>query len=176
MTERTCASCDQTFLPRRKDQRFCSPPCGKRGHRDNKARRCAEPDCERPTRAWGLCAAHYKAQHPNRKQWKKNGDPLVRRAALRKRTQQRRAAKRDPQAELIDRDDIGNRDGWRCGLCAKRVARLLAYPHPMSASLDHIVPLSLGGLHTKANVQIAHLSCNVAKGNRVDGDQLLLFG
>lgn len=34
-------------------------------------------------------------------------------------------------------------------------------------SLDHIVPLSLGGADTRSNVQSAHFSCNTRKGNRV---------
>ena len=37
----------------------------------------------------------------------------------------------------------------------------------MSVSLDHIVPLSLLGPHSRANTRAAHLSCNVARGNRV---------
>jgi len=37
----------------------------------------------------------------------------------------------------------------------------------MSVSLDHIVPVSLGGMHSMANVQCAHLFCNLSKNNRV---------
>ena len=45
----------------------------------------------------------------------------------------------------------------------------LKFPHPMSASVDHIIPLSLpGATDTKANVRLAHLGENVARGNRVD--------
>jgi 5-methylcytosine-specific restriction endonuclease McrA len=36
----------------------------------------------------------------------------------------------------------------------------------MRASVDHIVPLSLGGPHTLDNAQLAHLRCNAIKGNR----------
>lgn len=43
---------------------------------------------------------------------------------------------------------------------------MLVYPNPLSASLDHVVPLAWGGEHTAANVQLAHLKCNVAKGAR----------
>lgn len=124
-----------------------------------------------------LCSKHYKAQHPNRRAWKKNGDPDVRRANLRRKTQKRRAQLAgDLDAQAIDRDDIGERDGWRCGLCRRSVDRSLAYPDPKSASLDHIVPLSLGGLHVLTNVQIAHLECNVAKNNRAADVQPLLVG
>jgi 5-methylcytosine-specific restriction endonuclease McrA len=46
----------------------------------------------------------------------------------------------------------------------------------MGPSLDHIEPLSLGGKHVPENVQITHLACNMAKGNRGGGEQLLLIG
>jgi len=47
----------------------------------------------------------------------------------------------------------------------------LAWPDPMSPSLDHIQPLqpsdgSEPGLHDPDNVQLAHLSCNARKNNR----------
>ncbi|MGW7657827.1 HNH endonuclease [Streptomyces asiaticus] len=59
--------------------------------------------------------------------------------------------------------DVHERDEWACGLCRRPVDPGLAWPHPMSASVDHILPLSQGGSHTLANVQCAHLSCNSRK-------------
>lgn len=172
-----CPQCGVTFTATQTArQRFCSVRCQKRAHRNSSKRVCSEPDCDRPMQAKGLCGRHYNAQSPNRASWKRNGRPEVRRAGLRRSTQKRRALLRDPNAELIDRDAIGDRDGWLCGLCRKPVDRTLAYPAPMGASLDHIVPLSLGGGHNPANVQIAHLFCNVSKGNRAVDVQPLLVG
>jgi 5-methylcytosine-specific restriction endonuclease McrA len=37
----------------------------------------------------------------------------------------------------------------------------------MSASLDHVTPLSRGGSHNHGNLAIAHLICNVIKSNSV---------
>lgn len=34
-------------------------------------------------------------------------------------------------------------------------------------SVDHIVPLAKGGLHSWDNVQLAHFKCNTLKGARV---------
>jgi 5-methylcytosine-specific restriction endonuclease McrA len=56
--------------------------------------------------------------------------------------------------------DIYERDGWKCGICHKKVNKKLSYPNPMSASLDHIIAIALGGEHAKVNVQLAHLVCN----------------
>jgi 5-methylcytosine-specific restriction endonuclease McrA len=102
------------------------------------------------------------------------GDPAKRRARLRIKTQLRRARMRDVEAESVDRDKVGERDGWKCGICRRKVDRSLAYPHPRSASLDHVVPLSQNGPHTYANVRISHLTCNLARSNRGGGEQLAL--
>ena len=50
------------------------------------------------------------------------------------------------------------------------------WPDPEAASVDHIVPLSLGGDDTKANIQLAHFGCNCRKRNRGGGEQLRLIG
>lgn len=68
------------------------------------------------------------------------------------------------QAEAFEYAEVYERDGWVCGLCGDPVDRELVWPDPMSASLDHVVPLSKGGAHTRENSQCAHLVCNVRKG------------
>jgi 5-methylcytosine-specific restriction endonuclease McrA len=131
-------------------------------YRDSATAVCGRPDCDRPMRAKGLCFSHYQASRP-----KHHGKRETKRKRDRRATQLRRARLRDPDAESIDRDAIGDRDLWVCGLCVKPVDNSLSYPDPWSASLDHVEPLSLGGRHVPSNVQIAHLTCNVTKGNRV---------
>lgn len=69
-------------------------------------------------------------------------------------------------AEPVERGAIFERDGWVCGLCGKSIDPGLVFPHPLSATVDHIVPLSAGGAHSPENVQAAHLTCNARKGNR----------
>jgi DNA-binding CsgD family transcriptional regulator len=71
---------------------------------------------------------------------------------------------------------IGDRDGWRCGLCGRKIRRALRWPNLRSASVDHIIPVSEGGTNEAANLQIAHLGCNVAKRERARGEQLRLLG
>lgn len=74
-----------------------------------------------------------------------------------------------PNAERFTLDEIYERDGRRCHLCGKKVKR-------SEATMDHIVPASLGGPHTRANVALAHRSCNASKGNRVANEQLRIVG
>lgn len=95
--------------------------------------------------------------------------------SLRDSQHRRRALKKKTKTEKFSSFDIFDRDRWVCGLCHKKVDRLLKWPDPMSASLDHIVPLSKGGTHTRDNVQIAHLICN-EKAHTGGIKQLLIFG
>lgn len=75
---------------------------------------------------------------------------------------------------------VFERDNWTCGLCGDPVDKNLRQPEPMCATLDHIVPISVclqqawpvETIHTYANVQTAHLQCNLAKGEQVDYDML----
>lgn len=54
-----------------------------------------------------------------------------------------------------------------CAICGKPVDFSLKFPHPMSATVDHIIPVSKGG-HPSAldNLQLAHLKCNRAKSDK----------
>lgn len=65
------------------------------------------------------------------------------------------------------RADIFERDGWVCRICDEAIDPQLSWPDSWAASIDHIVPVSLGGDDTPANVQAAHLTCNIRKHNRV---------
>jgi 5-methylcytosine-specific restriction endonuclease McrA len=65
------------------------------------------------------------------------------------------------------------RDHGRCGICHKAVR---AKSGPMRPGIDHIVPLSRGGTHELANLQLSHHWCNLSKNNRGSGAQLLLVG
>lgn len=55
-----------------------------------------------------------------------------------------------------------------CGICGKPVDKALPWPHPMSACIDHIIPIDRGG-HPSAlgNLQLAHMACNRQKSNKI---------
>lgn len=83
--------------------------------------------------------------------------------------------KAERDGDRFKKTEIYDRDGWVCGICHRKVSPKNKYPHPLSASIDHILPIASGGTHTKDNVQLAHLSCNVLLG--VGGvKQLRMFG
>lgn len=83
-------------------------------------------------------------------------------------TYQERVRKRGvAPVERFDRAEIFQRDGYFCGICGLPTDPAADPMAPCAPSLDHIVPISLGGGHTKANTQCAHRLCNIRKGNRV---------
>jgi 5-methylcytosine-specific restriction endonuclease McrA len=98
------------------------------------------------------------------------------RVAKRASNHRRRVAARTGHAQAIPMGALAKRDNWRCALCGKRVRMDKNAPHPLSATIDHIIPLSQGGRHEWRNVQLAHFVCNSRKGDRPCGSQLILVG
>ncbi|MFB7605283.1 HNH endonuclease [Streptomyces gardneri] len=73
-------------------------------------------------------------------------------------------------AEVFAPLDVHTRDQWTCQLCLLPIAPEVAWPDPMSPSVDHVIPLVHGGQHSMINVQSAHLGCNSRKRDRVAGE------
>ena len=55
-----------------------------------------------------------------------------------------------------------------CGICGKPVDFSLKYPHPLSACIDHIIPIARGGHPSDIdNLQLAHWCCNRQKSDKL---------
>ena len=55
-----------------------------------------------------------------------------------------------------------------CGICGRPVDKSLRYPHPMSAVIDHIIPVAKGGHPSDLdNLQLAHWTCNRQKSDKL---------
>lgn len=55
-----------------------------------------------------------------------------------------------------------------CAICGKPVDFHLKYPHPMSACIDHIIPVDKGGHPSDIeNLQLAHMTCNRQKSDKL---------
>ena len=51
-----------------------------------------------------------------------------------------------------------------CGICSKPVEFSYKAPHPLSPTVDHIIPVSKGGHPSDiSNLQLAHRCCNRQK-------------
>lgn len=172
--ERPCLQCGMPYVAKlRSPSKFCSYACRDASMRTGSATPCAVcgltfyavPSRANARFCSGVCAGRAKRLH-------EPGES--RRQGHRKR----RAAKMAVPSERYATTEIAERDGWRCQICKRAVPRSASYPDPRSASIDHIIPLSQGGADVRANVQLAHLRCNVTKGARTSpaGDQLRLIG
>lgn len=55
-----------------------------------------------------------------------------------------------------------------CGICGKPVDFSLKSPHPLSPTVDHIIPISKGGHPSDIdNLQLAHRCCNREKSDKL---------
>src|SRR5712691_2525517 len=82
-----------------------------------------------------------------------------------------RLRKRAETYDGVTNEQILERDRWRCQICRKVIGKSFKWPHPRSASVDHVIPLSQGGDDTAANKRAAHLACNCGRMNRGGGEQ-----
>jgi 5-methylcytosine-specific restriction endonuclease McrA len=90
--------------------------------------------------------------------------------ALARRTQaKRRALKKNVFIEAVDPRVVFRRDKGKCGICRKRVDVRGQW------EVDHIIPISKGGVHSYDNVQLAHLECNRKKSATIPKGQPTLF-
>jgi 5-methylcytosine-specific restriction endonuclease McrA len=96
--------------------------------------------------------SYYHSHHPERK------------AAVNLMRRKRLA---EESAKNIERTIIFERDNWTCQICKGAVNKELKHPHPLSATIDHIIPFAEGGKHEPSNIQLAHLICNQRKGKKV---------
>lgn len=67
----------------------------------------------------------------------------------------RRARRRSQFVEPIDAAIVLERSKGICGICGIEIVGPF--------HVDHVIPLSLGGVHAYANVQAAHPKCNERK-------------
>lgn len=142
--------------------------------RDSSTADCSESGCGRPVRARGVCSMHYKrVMRAEGAQWTTSPWDEARRASYHRRRALKKGA---TVGEPFTNVEIFERDGWVCQLCDRKVDPAVKWPDPRSASLDHVVPLSMGGDHSRENTALACLECNVRKGNRPAGEQLALIG
>lgn len=169
-----CVICGQVFLDKA-ERSCCSVECRKEYNRQQ-ARQRAEQKRE----------AVYKAQRKHCRNCGCGFTPTVKKSKVfcsedcrdeyQKRLQHICAKKR-LRGKVVDKDisleKLIVRDNGRCKLCG-RVVDVNDYTirdgafiaGAMYPSIDHIKPLSKGGVHSWDNVQLAHCRCNTLKGAR----------
>jgi 5-methylcytosine-specific restriction endonuclease McrA len=156
-----CRECDDPFIMDRRNAVYCSTACYRKGNQ-------YRPPFEPFIKACENCGSEFTAKRSDARFCStlcKNRDAGRRRM---------RTAKDSFGALAYSDQEIFERDGWRCHLCGKRVSKTAPRMSPTGATIDHLVPRSLGGVDAPSNVATAHRQCNVNKNTRAANDQLRL--
>ncbi|MCU4310000.1 HNH endonuclease [Acinetobacter radioresistens] len=96
---------------------------------------------------------HTEVYKANKKVWRNKRKALERGAKV---------------AENVNPDLILERDKYRCYICGIKTPKKLRGTYEDSApEVDHIIPLSKGGLHVESNLRCACRKCNGLKSDRV---------
>jgi 5-methylcytosine-specific restriction endonuclease McrA len=87
----------------------------------------------------------------------------------------RRARRRAVLIEHFTHREIFERDCWICQICKQKTNPEADRFDPLYPNLDHVIPLSEGGPHTRANTRCTCFRCNCSRGNRGGNEQLALI-
>lgn len=168
-----CDACKAAAAQRAREtgkhrKRYAKSP--ERRAADNQRSRRYYAETYRVRRGHGMCPCG-KSVPVNRRKC----DACIKETAQR-REHEKRAKRRGARlGERYTLAEIAKRDGFRCHLCRKKVRMSLSGMHPDGPTIDHLVPISAGGLDERKNVALAHRRCNCARGAGGEA-QLLLVG
>ena len=162
--KKTCLHCKQIFGAPQWNSRFCSRKCKDRAKQAADAQRRLASKARRP-RSCMLCGVQIPPTSRSDKKYCSETCGFAARINL-GRMDRRLRVTDDRDIRFFRRSDIYKRDGWQCQICLKPIDPSLRFPNPKCASIDHIIPVSMGGTNRPENLQASHLRCNVSLGNR----------
>lgn len=76
-------------------------------------------------------------------------------------------------AATMNIKELAARDGERCHICSRKIDLSLSGMAKWGPTIDHILPVSLGGTNDPNNLTLAHRCCNTRRGNREPAQMLL---
>lgn len=161
-----CVACGSAHIKWR-GSNVCSSECRKARNADTKSG-TASGSAEYK-REYGI--QYRKANADRLKEQKRQYDlahPDRKRDGRRRSKGYRQSA---PKGEPYTQAMLVSRDGDDCYLCG----RVMDFSKgtkgsPWTVSIDHVLPLSLGGVDGLENVRLAHVRCNISKHNRTLGE------
>lgn len=180
-TEKRCTRCGNVkplskYSVRRKSRDGLSFICKSCAAAASKARRAADPERYLAASRAYLAANREALREKNRLRYANDPDYRARQRVLvaawmaanpERMAEHSRKKRVRRQAALVGPVDLAILWTGVCGICGQEINPLLAYPDPMSKSVDHITPLARGGSHTQDNLQYTHLVCNLRKGVQI---------
>ncbi len=171
-----CLECGLRFQADILSQSICSDGCrDARTKFQSQQAQASKSDIDRSERVCPECAIIFAPVY-GRAHSRFCTDACSQKNLRRKGSAKRRARMKGVANDNFDPIEILSRDGWKCQMCGvKTPKRLRGTTDPRAPELDHIIPISLGGDHTRINTQCACRRCNGNKGASLLG-QLRLFG
>lgn len=162
-----CTTCSQPFIAAKSDQKFCSQRC--REIANVRKARIKRNDGFDSTRACADCGERFKIDRP--RSMRKYCDECRRRRKqdTDARKNQRRRAAGDP----ISLSEVVAARGQHCHICQRKIDLNRSGRDLMGPTIDHILPVSMGGTNDLANLNIAHRVCNMRRGNRGPAQMIL---
>lgn len=171
---KACAHCGCDIPPKAETgppPTYCSKACRSRASHARRsdaksARRRAKVRESRAEKRCPCCGDTFTPELTARQKF------CSRRCSRRMQNAGRRAKLRESFVEPLHWRQLFDEDGAECHLCglatdpddfalSERGWRALGPSYP---TLDHVVPLSAGGMHERANARLAHFYCNTVKG------------
>jgi 5-methylcytosine-specific restriction endonuclease McrA len=71
--------------------------------------------------------------------------------------------------------DVFKAANWKCKICGIKVQQATGQHSETQATIDHIVPMSKGGLHVWGNVQCSCQRCNANKSDKIERPVQMTF-
>ena len=148
-----CIECGREFISRHK-RACCSEECKEQRKQKVKALFERNRQCKR-------CGMQFRSRGNKKLYCSSQCCDL---AALQRRDKR---VSKCPVREDIFIENIIKRDNGICHICSLPVVlNVDRVKHLLSPTIDHVVPVSLGGNHTVDNVKLAHRICNSVRGNK----------
>jgi 5-methylcytosine-specific restriction endonuclease McrA len=170
--EKHCDFCAKSFITNLPAARFCSADCRTEGTKqEGKAERAKLAELN-PRRFDFDCDRCGKLVVTDKMVTKGSYGRYCRVCALQLRRERYRVKTARRQKVMnpvrISVDFLIERDGVICHLCQQPVDSALPRNDRMGATIDHVIPLSKGGVDELDNLKLAHWICNIRKGNKTD--------
>jgi hypothetical protein len=154
---------------RRKDSEFCSPYCWSMYRELLPCKSCGQETHSMRNRPGTCETCRDKRFREQSRRYKR----------LYGRNHRSRARHHGVQYQPVPVKQVYERDNYTCQICSRKclpkamISKQTGKIHPMSPTIDHIVPMCRGGDHVEANLQTACFRCNSIKGSK-GGGQLRL--
>lgn len=177
---RECAWCGSPFETTLSKKKYCSSDCAYKGNLRHKREQwanqyipktyvCKECGTKFTTECGNkhsvfccqTCAEKYERRQEHQTERHK---AYIKECKLRREKQMRQQ-----YAGLVSYDALYQRDYGVCQICGMAVHPDKFCDDSWGGTIDHIIPLSVGGEHSMSNCQLAHRICNSLKGKSEGG-------